>query len=260
MEFVIGIVLFVLVIVIWAAMSDASAKKYLNNVVSSMHEYQIENCDFRGGSLYCVMNSNVFLSIDEIKKRAHILKNGEWKKEHVQLQDFCPSRTYVALADEMEFKAVSKGIVSKLFTFQPINEVKEYGGFSIDEENNKICLFNIDKNVISHKIIGYKDILACEIVEDGVTVTRSARGSQVGGALVGGLLLGGAGAVIGGLSGKKTTSEEIESISFRITVNDLNRPIYEYKLNFVPIKKNEKYRKMLQDKANPTFAFNFVTY
>ena len=32
MEFVIGIVLFVLVIVIWAAMSDASAKKYLNNL------------------------------------------------------------------------------------------------------------------------------------------------------------------------------------------------------------------------------------
>lgn len=75
-------------------------------------------------------------------------------------------------------------------------------------------------------MIPFKDILSVEIIEDGVSVTRTSRSSQLGGALVGGVLSGGVGAIIGGASGSKTTTENIKQINLLITVNDIHNPIY----------------------------------
>lgn len=75
-------------------------------------------------------------------------------------------------------------------------------------------------------LIPFKDILSIEIMVDGVSVTKTSRGSQLGGALVGGVLAGGVGAIIGGTSGSKTTTEDIKQINLLITVNDIHNPIY----------------------------------
>lgn len=84
-------------------------------------------------------------------------------------------------------------------------------------------LNNYDFKFIS---ILFKDVLSIEIVEDGVSITRSPRRSQLGGALVGGLLAGGVGAIIGGNTGTKTTTEAVKTIDILITVNDIQNPIY----------------------------------
>lgn len=62
-------------------------------------------------------------------------------------------------------------------------------GLAIDERRKKIGLITL--NHID--VIPYNDILSSEIFEDGNTITRSSRTSQLGGALLGGLVLGGGG-------------------------------------------------------------------
>lgn len=74
------------------------------------------------------------------------------------------------------------------------------------------------------KVYDARDLVSVELLEDGSTVTQTARGSQVGGALVGAVLAGGVGAIIGGLSGKTHASSRIETIALRITVADNKMP------------------------------------
>lgn len=100
-------------------------------------------------------------------------------------------------------------------------------GIAIDEERAKVCLFRRESGVLTHRAVDYRDILSSELFEDGHTVVKTVRSSQVGGALIGGILLGGVGAVIGGLSGKKVESGKIKRIDLRLVVNDAANPTHE---------------------------------
>lgn len=95
-------------------------------------------------------------------------------------------------------------------------------GLAIDEMRGKLCL--IGGSGAERRVIPYHDIFAAELVEDGLTQTRTVRSSQLGGALVGGVLFGGAGAVVGALSGKSKTEGKVTSIALRVTINDSARP------------------------------------
>ncbi|MCC3645838.1 SHOCT domain-containing protein [Cytobacillus oceanisediminis] len=121
----------------------------------------------------------------------------------------------------------------------------------LDEERKKVCF--LFANIDTSEIYSYKEILETEIVEDGKTITGTSRSSQIGGAIIGGVLAGGAGAVIGGLGGKKTSEQEINKIDLKVIVNNTKSPV-KY-INFLtadeididgkpfPIKKdNPKYK------------------
>lgn len=99
-------------------------------------------------------------------------------------------------------------------------------GLAIDEERKKVCLIDRPQQTISTRVVAYKDLLASELFEDGVTITKTNRTSQIGGALLGGLALGGVGAIIGGLSGRTQTTGKVRKIELRITVNDTKKPIH----------------------------------
>lgn len=93
---------------------------------------------------------------------------------------------------------------------------------AVDDINQKFCVIDTEIRVFS-----YKDIVGVELFEDGVQLTKTSRGSQLGGAILGGVLAGGVGAVIGGLSGKTTTTNElVKSISLRVILNDTNKPFF----------------------------------
>ncbi|WP_419893630.1 SHOCT domain-containing protein [Oceanobacillus kimchii] len=94
----------------------------------------------------------------------------------------------------------------------------------IDEKNSKLCIIWDDLN--KHKVYTYSDILESEIVEDGKSITKTSRGSQIGGALIGGVLAGGVGAVIGGLSGKTVSDKEVMSVDLKLVVNDTVNPLH----------------------------------
>ncbi|MEX0828498.1 MAG: SHOCT domain-containing protein [Haliea sp.] len=106
-------------------------------------------------------------------------------------------------------------------------------GLAIDEERKKVVLIKNGVAGVDLKPITYKDVLSSEIFVDGETITKTARGSQLGGALIGGLALGGVGAIIGGLSGKKRSSEKVKRVDLRIAVNDIKSPLHD--INFMDI-------------------------
>jgi len=103
-----------------------------------------------------------------------------------------------------------------------------YSGIAIDETRKKICLLESSAgSYFQRTIIDYRDVLASEIEEDGQTVTRTQRTSQIGGALIGGLALGGVGAIIGGLSGKTVSSNVATNITLSVTVNITKTPVFD---------------------------------
>lgn len=106
-------------------------------------------------------------------------------------------------------------------------------GLAIDEQRKKVCLIDHRQRTVSCRVVTYKDLLSSEIFEDGSTVTKTVRSSQLGGALIGGLALGGVGAIIGGLSGKTKTSGKVKRIDLRITVNDTQNPLHD--VNFLNV-------------------------
>lgn len=127
--------------------------------------------------------------------------------------------------------------------------VKKRIGLVIDEKKEKICLIEGISKDVEPKIIFYQDLLAVELLEDGETITKTARSSQIGGALIGGLALGGIGAVIGGLSGRTETTGKVGKIILRLIVNDMAKPIHEvYFLNLENgiDKKSSRYQDAIQ--------------
>ncbi|PGP04496.1 hypothetical protein CN996_09745 [Bacillus cereus] len=109
---------------------------------------------------------------------------------------------------------------------------------AIDEDNKKVLIINnkvenvaelsqtLSKYDYEHQIFSYKDILQSEILEDDVTLTRTSRGSQIGGALLGGILAGGVGAIIGGLSGSTKSINEVKKVQLQIVVNNTKKSFY----------------------------------
>ncbi|USD36024.1 MULTISPECIES: SHOCT domain-containing protein [Ferrimonas] len=103
-------------------------------------------------------------------------------------------------------------------------------GIALDESSQKLCLIRQGTLEPELTLLEYADLLSVEVFEDGHTVTRTARGSQLGGALIGGLALGGVGAIVGGLSGKKVASDKVQRIDLRLLVNNTERPLLDLNL------------------------------
>ena len=96
---------------------------------------------------------------------------------------------------------------------------------AIDEGRRKVCLYTNSRALV----VPYRDVLEVELFEDGASITRTSRKSQIGGALVGGVLFGGMGAVVGGLTGKRETSaRSLTRIDLRITINSTSSPTHEF--------------------------------
>lgn len=94
---------------------------------------------------------------------------------------------------------------------------------SIDKAKNKICF--IDQNRKTHPF-SYKDIYESEILTDGNTYTKQSTGRTIGGLVIGGAVAGIAGAVVGGLSGKRKKVVNINKIDLKVTVNSTSKPVY----------------------------------
>jgi hypothetical protein len=137
----------------------------------------------------------------------------------------------------------------------------------VDEINKTICIV---ENLLSHNIkhtssgaihdsnnykyqgkaYKYSEILQSEIVEDGESITKTSRVSQIGGALIGGAVAGGIGAIVGGLSGTKKTTDSVRKITLQIIVDDISKPIRtitflnkSYTLKKASVEYKEAYKK-----------------
>ncbi len=146
---------------------------------------------------------------------------------------------YFAISDGIRISKEKEKMHSFLSDLDDFTATKRYignnaqTGVAIDEKQKKIVLLNNYTSGVKTRMLSYHDILSSEIFVDGQTITSTARGSQLGGALLGGLLFGGVGAIIGGLSGKKKSLEKVTSVDLRITVNDTNNPLHD--VNFMSV-------------------------
>ena len=90
----------------------------------------------------------------------------------------------------------------KLLSFTITKEIGSY--LKVDENNRQWYipdgLFGKTKNPRIHS---YDDVLDCELLEDGGSISKGGLGRAV----AGGMLLGGVGAIVGGVTGKKIQNQ-----------------------------------------------------
>lgn len=123
-----------------------------------------------------------------------------------------------------------KSAISKIPGFNVGAHFVSHSGdcnIATNSDFSKIYLSKTIQGIPYNKVFPSYNLLSSEIIEDGQSIIKTVRSSQIGGAIVGGLMLGGVGAVIGGLSGRKTNTEMVNRITLRIIVNDPGNPIYD---------------------------------
>lgn len=114
-------------------------------------------------------------------------------------------------------------IASSIPDFEPsitINGIKGFYKFMVDKTNKKICYINGASKVI----IPFDKIISVEYSENGTTLSSKSTMRTIGGTVVGGALAGGAGAVVGGLSGSSKLVQKIKKVQVKIRLRDISNP------------------------------------
>lgn len=127
---------------------------------------------------------------------------------------------------QKERKEQTKQLEGELDQLENFSATKKLVGawvlIAIDDNSKQIAIKEQEGSIIKYP---YPDIMGCEIIEDGETTYRKS--STVGRAIVGGVIAGGAGAIIGGLSGKEKEEKEIKNLDFKIVFKDTNKPSFK---------------------------------
>lgn len=119
---------------------------------------------------------------------------------------------------------------------QKIEDQTEIKVIALDGDAKKICIaYQIGGDFVA-KVYRAEEIIACEIIENNSSITRTEKsGSAIGRAALGAVFAGGVGAAIGAFSGgTKTVSENLVSkLAIRVIVDSLEAPSHE--LNLLPV-------------------------
>ncbi|MBO4662282.1 MAG: SHOCT domain-containing protein [Bacteroidaceae bacterium] len=99
--------------------------------------------------------------------------------------------------------------------------------FIMDDFFKVLVLINRD----THEVFNYADIIEVSYEENGNQLYTKSAGRTVGGAIVGGVLMGGAGAVVGGLSGASKQNKEVKSIDVKILLRSTSRTSHTLHFN-----------------------------
>ena len=128
--------------------------------------------------------------------------------------------------------------------FKPSMEYKINGmTFQIDEEN-KLFYYALQSQKKSPFIHSYDEISNYELLEDGDTITKGGIGS----AIIGGALFGGAGAIVGGVTGKKRSKTIMKSLDIKISLKNKYRK--QITISFVPSLQEYKSGTLLYNTAH----------
>jgi len=105
--------------------------------------------------------------------------------------------------------------------FTPTKRITSNSGLPIAEfdDLSKQCRFYGTWG--NSEFYPYSSIVAFELLEDG----ESKVSGGLGRALVGGALFGGVGAVVGGVTGTKTTRGICKNLRIKVTVNNMSNPV-----------------------------------
>ena len=74
------------------------------------------------------------------------------------------------------------------------------------------------------KKVPFDQIISVEILEDNTLLSSKSTTRTVGGALLGGAFAGGAGMIVGGLSGDSAQKKKVSMVSVKIRIRDYSTP------------------------------------
>ena len=74
------------------------------------------------------------------------------------------------------------------------------------------------------RFIDFADIISVELLEDSNIAFSKSTVRTIGGGIVGGAIAGGAGAIIGGLSGDSKAEKRVSSVEIKILLRNQNSP------------------------------------
>lgn len=154
------------------------------------------------------------------------IANKEWicsncyKKSGVKLGDFKNKPINQWTASDFESKIQSnEDNQEELENFNTTKKIGTYVEFD-DNQKKWLVLSEILGSRKKSTVYNYSDIIDFELLEDGESVASGGLGRT----LVGGALFGGAGAIVGGVTGKRKQKGVCNSLEIKVTVNDMNNP------------------------------------
>ncbi len=115
-----------------------------------------------------------------------------------------------ALSSVPNFKATTK-----------ILGYKSLYAFAIDDDQKKV-FYTTDQE--EQYVLSYEDIISVELLEDNQVLSEKSSMRTIGGAVVGGVLAGGAGAIVGGLSGNTKQKQLHSSVVVKLLVRNVTMP------------------------------------
>jgi hypothetical protein len=126
--------------------------------------------------------------------------------------------------EEDELRGVMiEGRINDVSDFSPTKKVIGFNNlytFAIDENKRKVAYFDEEQETF----ISYEEIISVDLIENNTTVASKSTMRTIGGAVVGGALGGGAGAVVGGLSGNTNMKKKVSLIQVRLRIRDISMP------------------------------------
>lgn len=127
---------------------------------------------------------------------------------------------------EMTVEAIQNAILAQeenKLELGDFNPTKKIGSYMEFDDNNKkwLILSSFLGKRDKSTVYNYSDIVDFELLEDGESVSSGGLGRAV----VGGALFGGAGAIVGSVTGKKKSESICSSLKLKITLNNINAPV-----------------------------------
>ena len=94
--------------------------------------------------------------------------------------------------------------------------------FGVDENNRKVAFV---KNYYK-EVAPFDKISSVEILEDNTLIHQKSSMRTIGGAVIGGIVAGGAGAIVGGLSGDSKQKKTVSRVQVKIKLKNINHPSF----------------------------------
>lgn len=151
--------------------------------------------------------------------------------------------TIVLVDEKYGFITVFKGLIT--YSFNYVKEdyitkktgnkayvtVKTIGSYLFVLDEYFKVLIIISPLISTYKVFNYSSIINVVYEEDGNTLFSKSMKRTVGGAIVGDILMGGAGAIVGGLSGDTKQYKEVKSMNIKILIRNTTTPSLDLPIN-----------------------------
>lgn len=152
----------------------------------------------------------------------------DFKLGKVRIVTCGPDSKFYVAENKKNNSLVMANVNNSLINCKDINNfsisqdvITEYSYFAVDEANEEVLVIH---NFGNYQTVKYNDIMKVEIIEDGISISSKSALRTIGGAVVGNIVAGGAGMVVGGLSGKSKSSKEVKEIKIKVLIRDIKSP------------------------------------